>query len=142
MRRNRRFPAAKRSVPAARQFVAAALNGAPEDIRDSVMLMVSELAMNAVQHARTEFTVGVELTCGTLQVEVADMGAGVPEACPAPPVSDLHGRGLFIVARLSDAWGVDPARGGPGKKVWFRVSLAPGPGALAQSATPLVQPAN
>jgi anti-sigma regulatory factor (Ser/Thr protein kinase) len=139
VRLDRRFPAAKRSVPEARQFVAGALNGAPADVRDSVMLMVSELAMNAVQHARTQFTVAVELAGKTLQVEVADAGTGVPEICPAPPVADLHGRGLFIVERLSDAWGVAPALSGPGKSVWFRIGLLP---ESSPESSPLAQSAS
>lgn len=124
MKADRRFPAAKVSVPAARQFAAGALNGVSDGIRDSVTLMVSELAMNAVQYAQTEFTVQVELTGGMLRVEVADLGAGTPQLCPVPPISSPHGRGLLIVSKLADQWGVTPASDGTGKSVWFQIATS------------------
>jgi anti-sigma regulatory factor (Ser/Thr protein kinase) len=79
--------------------------------------------MNAVQYARTTFVVSIDLTGDGLRVAVTDSGGGNPEAQPLPPASNPHGRGLFIVDRLADEWGVSPAGDGPERTVWFRVAM-------------------
>jgi anti-sigma regulatory factor (Ser/Thr protein kinase) len=66
--------------------------------------------------------VSVELTGDSLRVAVTDSGGGSPEAQPLPPASSPHGRGLFLVDRLADEWGVSPAADGPERTVWFRVA--------------------
>jgi anti-sigma regulatory factor (Ser/Thr protein kinase) len=120
---DRSFAPDAASIRAARRFVLAAIGGAPPDLRDAISVMVSELAMNAVQYARTTFVVSVDLTGDGLRVTVTDSGGGNPEAQPHPPASSLHGRGLFLVGRLADEWGVSPAAGGPRRTVWFRVAM-------------------
>jgi hypothetical protein len=45
------------------------------------------------------------LTTGLLRVELTDSGGGTLVARPLPDAASLHGRGLFIVGKLSDAWG-------------------------------------
>jgi anti-sigma regulatory factor (Ser/Thr protein kinase) len=110
------------SIRAARRFVLAAAGELAPDLRDAISVMVSELAMNAVQYARTPFVVSIELTGDSLLVEVTDSGGGNPEAQPLPPASSPHGRGLFLVGRLADEWGVSPAADGPERTVWFRVA--------------------
>lgn len=117
------------SIRAARRFVLDAVGDAASEQRDAISVMVSELAMNAVQYAHTTFDVRMELTGGSLRVEVTDSGGGIPEIQPLPPATSPHGRGLFIVARLSDEWGIIPPAGGAQKGVWFRVALRGGPGA-------------
>jgi serine/threonine-protein kinase RsbW len=111
------------SVRAARQFVLAAAGGAAPRQRDAISVMVSELAMNAVQYARTAFGVSVERTGESLRVAVTDSGGGDPQAQPLPSASSLHGRGLFIVGQLSDEWGISPAAGAGQKTVWFRLAM-------------------
>ena len=85
--------------------------------------MAGELVMNAVQHARTEFQVTVELTGATVRVEVTDSGGGLPAAGPMPPPGSPHGRGLPIVDSLADDWGVIPAHQGLGKGIWFQIAM-------------------
>jgi anti-sigma regulatory factor (Ser/Thr protein kinase) len=119
---DRSFASDAASIRAARRFVLAAVGGAPSDLRDAISVMVSELAMNAVQYARTTFVVSIDLTGDGLRVAVTDSGGGNPEAQPLPPASSPHGRGLFIVDRLADEWGVGPAGDGPERTVWFRVA--------------------
>ena len=120
---DRSFAPDAASIRAARRYVLAAIAGAPPDLRDATSVMVSELAMNAVQYARTTFVLSVDLTGGSLRVAVTDSGGGNPEAQPLPPASSPHGRGLFLVDRLADEWGVSPAAGGPERTVWFRVAM-------------------
>ena len=121
---DRSFAPDATSIRAARRFVLAAVGGAPPDLRDAISVMVSELVMNAVQYARTTFVVSIDLTGDSLCVVVTDSGGGNPEAQPLPPASSPHGRGLFLVDRLADEWGVSPAVGGPERTVWFRVAMS------------------
>src|SRR5947209_19023821 len=123
MKTSRSFRSDPESVSAARRFVLQAVGTAPSGLRDTIAVMAGELAMNAVQHARTEFQVTVELTGATLRVEVTDSGSGLPAAGPMPAPGSLHGRGLPIVDGLADDWGVIPARHGPGKGIWFQIAM-------------------
>jgi two-component sensor histidine kinase len=112
----RRFPATTASVGQARRFLLGELPDAAQgEDADELVLMLSELSTNAVQHAATEFEVAVYVApdCSRVRVEVSD-GAG---GFPAPPeqVPDApHGRGLHIVRALADAWGIEMRRDRPG----------------------------
>jgi anti-sigma regulatory factor (Ser/Thr protein kinase) len=123
VRIDRSFTPDPASIRAARRFVLDAVGDAGQELRDAISVMVSELAMNAVQYARTAFDVRMDLTEESLRVEVSDSGGGTPEVQPPPPASSPHGRGLFIVDQLSDEWGVIPAGDGAEKSVWFRISM-------------------
>ena len=123
MRIDRSFAPDAASIRAARRFVLDAVGDAGQERLDAISVMVSELAMNAVQYARSGFDVRMELTDESLRVEVSDAGGGHPEARPRPPASSSRGRGLFIVDQLSDEWGVLPALDGSQKSVWFRISM-------------------
>jgi len=120
------FSAVDASVGAARTFVTGMMADAQADIQDSVALMVSELATNALVHASGGFAVSVERSDGSMFVSISDRGEGTP-VLQAPPSSEPHGRGLRIVDKLSDEWGISPPPGGGrrGKTVWFRLSLHP-----------------
>lgn len=82
--------------------------------------MVSELATNAVQHARSDFEVTITSARGGICAEVSDTGGGHPAARHATPAQET-GRGLKIVAALADSWGVSPRA--TGKAVWFAINL-------------------
>ena len=128
----RRFPAATSSVGQARRFLLAQLPGASDSEADALVLMLSELATNAVQHAATEFDVRVRVEPGghRVRVEVTDGATGFPT--PQDQVADApHGRGLHIVRTLADAWGVEMRRDRPGKTVWFSLPLAAEDGGVA-----------
>jgi anti-sigma regulatory factor (Ser/Thr protein kinase) len=83
-------------------------------------LLVSELVGNAVRHtgART-FGLRMGRRRGWVRVEVRDPSRALP--CLVPIVRDLDesGRGLFLVDRLSDRWGVDLLP--RGKTTWFEL---------------------
>jgi len=107
----REFPASKHAPGRARRFVAAALQADGAAGRaDDAALVVTELATNAVLHARSGFT--VTLTTGpAIRISVRD--AGQPPARPLP-VAPLHGLGMIAV--LASRWGTTPVTGG--KEVW------------------------
>jgi two-component sensor histidine kinase len=124
MKACRTFSPEVASIRAARHFVLRAAGTLPTHTGDAISVMVSELAMNAVQYAATDFDVQVELSDGHLRVEVSDAGGGQPAAGPIPPLASPHGRGLILVGELADAWGVVPVPDAPGKSVWFTIAVA------------------
>jgi anti-sigma regulatory factor (Ser/Thr protein kinase) len=122
MRETRRFPNRPSSVTQARRYVREAITGAPPEVADAIELMTSELATNSIRHASTAFDVGVDRSARSIRVEVTDEGAGVPTVL-SPDPTQSSGRGLFIVDKFADEWGVTAASGHTTKTVWFRVAL-------------------
>jgi anti-sigma regulatory factor (Ser/Thr protein kinase) len=113
----RQFSPTPESVSDARRFVAEALGPLPAEIVERVQLITSELATNCVVHARTPFAVSVIREREEIRVEVRDSSDELP--VPRRPRADEPtGRGLLIVAALSDDWGVVPMVEG-GTTVWF-----------------------
>jgi len=115
-----RFLADPRSAGHARRFAAAALDGWDLAVlRESVVLLVSELVSNAVLHADTPVAVRLVESGPRLRVEVSD-------GSPASPrmrhfsLDSATGRGLQLVDSLASDWGVEPRD--EGKRVWFEVT--------------------
>lgn len=106
----------------ARWWLAALLrqHGLEHELHD-VMVMLSELATNAVKHAGSAFEVGAAYDGRRLRVEVFDADPSVPQV-QWVPAGATSGRGLLIVETLSDAWGVTAVEGG-GKAVWFELRI-------------------
>jgi anti-sigma regulatory factor (Ser/Thr protein kinase) len=129
----RSFGLDRASVGASRKFVAETLADLPEDIRESAVLMMSELATNAVVHALTGFEVCIDRGATQVRVEVADVGEGEPRL-RSPSSSEPHGRGLRIVEELSDEWGMVESDDHAGKSVWFAVRLDPASASEAEVA--------
>jgi anti-sigma regulatory factor (Ser/Thr protein kinase) len=86
--------------------VADALSEAGLSATDEVLLVVSELATNAVRHGAGDMEVRVVPGIDQVRVEVLDDGgAAVPEPPGAPPIAGVGGRGLHLVRAMSQAWG-------------------------------------
>jgi anti-sigma regulatory factor (Ser/Thr protein kinase) len=135
MTSRRRFDASVEAVGAARKFVDESIADAATDIRDSVSLMVSELATNALLHAASGFDVSVVRSGPSLLVTVSDHGdEGMPRM-QAPRSSEPHGRGLRVVDALSEEWGVSTTED-DGKTVWFRIRLQPSTSDSSTSGDP------
>jgi serine/threonine-protein kinase RsbW len=119
------FLAEPGSVANVRRFVSESLGDSNLDLRDEILLVVSELASNALRHAEgRSYAVGVQQIRGGVRVTVTDRGGGLP-APREPETADLAGRGLRIVDAFSTSWGVHRISGGRGKSVWSEV-LHPG----------------
>ncbi|MFD9368605.1 ATP-binding protein [Streptomyces sp. NPDC060020] len=139
------LPSDPASVAAARRYVADVLSewGLPEDAEtaDSVRLIVSELATNAVQHTFGQsptFTVDIRLERQEwLRVGVTDSHPRWPKRLPAAVQQD-NGRGMVIIRWLAAEAGgrlsVTPTEEG-GKTVWIALPWAVGAPAAARSAT-------
>jgi len=102
---------------------------------DPAALGVTELLTNVHQHAQPDktCTVEIELLLDRLTVSVHDHDPRLPVVEDADP-SATCGRGLAMVAAVSESWGVRPD-GESGKVVWFTLS-APSPIAPVPVRTP------
>jgi anti-sigma regulatory factor (Ser/Thr protein kinase) len=87
-------------------------------------LAVSELVTNAVRHAATDIRLELTLAGSLLDVAVHDAGPGRPTVL-APTGRTIGGRGLAIVAKLAETWGVDEDPDRIGKTVWCRIRVEP-----------------
>lgn len=94
-------------------------------MREDVLLMVSELMTNAVEHGSgpgEPIVLSVSIAPRLLRVTVTDRTV-------APPVlrhvsaDRIDGRGMSIIDQLADRWGVDVTD--CGKSVWFEMPLDP-----------------
>ncbi|MER5871569.1 SpoIIE family protein phosphatase [Streptomyces sp. NPDC002044] len=89
---------------------------------DEIELAADELMTNALVHTDGGAQVGLRLTAqGRVRFEVEDTSSALPRPREAGDWEE-SGRGLLLVDRLADAWGVEP-RGG-GKRVWCEFDLA------------------
>ncbi|WP_329430770.1 ATP-binding protein [Streptosporangium sp. NBC_01495] len=122
------FPGRVESVPEARAWARDLLAGRVEvSVLDDVLLLLSELATNAVAHSDSgraadgRMTVYVARLPGAVHVEVTDDGseASAP-AVRVPEADDDGGRGLWLVAMVAAGWGSH--RDDAGGSVWFRVA--------------------
>ncbi|MFW5469086.1 ATP-binding protein [Knoellia sp. CPCC 206435] len=78
---------------------------------DDMVLAASELATNAIQHARTPFDVELSRANGLVRIVVTDSSASTVTR-RAPDDLDESGRGLMIVELVSHEWGTDTDRHG------------------------------
>ncbi|MEU5683706.1 ATP-binding protein [Streptomyces venezuelae] len=123
------LPSDPASVPAARKYVSRVLAewGLPgeAEVAETIRLIVSELATNAVQHTLGQsptFTVDVELERDEqLRIGVTDSHPRYPKRLPAAVQQD-NGRGMVIIRWLTAECGgrlsVSPTDEG-GKTVWI-----------------------
>ncbi|MEU7008742.1 ATP-binding protein [Streptomyces sp. NPDC046332] len=140
------LPSDPASVSAARSYVADVLTGwglaEADDTADTVRLIVSELATNAVQHTFGQsptFTVDIRLEREEqLHIGVTDSHPRWPKRLPAAVQQD-NGRGMVIIRFLTAEAGgrlsVTPTREG-GKTVWVNLpwTAAPHQALAAQPA--------
>jgi CheY-like chemotaxis protein len=110
------------SVSDARRFVRQTLaEWGIVDPVDDALLVVSELAANALTHAHSSYRVRIATTDAALRIEVDDDGAGTPEPQPLTETEE-HGRGLHLVGALAVSWGMEAAETG-GKRVWAELPI-------------------
>jgi anti-sigma regulatory factor (Ser/Thr protein kinase) len=109
------------SVAAARRFIEAraAAWSFPRPAGEQLVLIGSELVTNAVLHARTELTLTIEPRGDRVRISVKDRSQA-PATLRHYPTDALTGRGLGVMAALSDRWGISAAA--DGKVVWAELA--------------------
>ena len=106
------YPFSRQAPAAARHFTVATLDAwGAGDLTGDAALVVTELAANAILHARSAFTVSLSAHDDLVRISVRDASplAGGLRAAP------LHG--LAAVDALASRWGVE-SHGNAGKTVW------------------------
>ncbi|WP_188269088.1 MULTISPECIES: ATP-binding protein [unclassified Streptomyces] len=130
-----RFSSTPRGARLARRLVGVRLDewGVPygSGAHEAVVLVVSELATNAVRHGHVpgrDFHLLLRLSAGprpVVRVEVSDTRTErVPLVKPSDPELMDGGRGLLLVGDVSERWGWYPRSGAPGKTVWAECRIA------------------
>jgi two-component sensor histidine kinase len=121
-------------VSAARKFTTATMERwGVADRGPDVAVVVSELLSNALRHGLLPPTdgrqdqpirLGLVHSGPSVMCAVADPS----DQLPVPRDADIlaeSGRGLHVIASLSDQWGSCMARGRPGKVVWATFTTTP-----------------
>jgi PAS domain S-box-containing protein len=118
----RHIPSHERAVRDARRLVATTLRRwhAPQRVLDDLVLVVSELAANAVLHGRPPIQLRLRRTPSHIVLELHDTAPYLPRK-QRPTPDDEHGRGLQLVSSLCDRWGTRPTA--DGKAVWCMRSI-------------------
>ncbi|AXI76460.1 SpoIIE family protein phosphatase [Peterkaempfera bronchialis] len=112
-------PGDPQALIAARHLIreAARAWGVPER-SDEIELVADELVTNALRHTDGGALLSLRLLTGPhrrLRVEVQDRSSALPRR-REPGWEATSGRGMLLVDRVADVWGVDPR--GTGKCVW------------------------
>ncbi|MEV5386173.1 SpoIIE family protein phosphatase [Streptomyces sp. NPDC052721] len=121
-------PGDPEALTRARHMIQAAVRAwGAHDLADEIELVAGELITNALMHTEGSAIVTLRALDGgdrRLRIEVEDCSSALPRRRDAGEIG-VSGRGLVLVERLADSWGVE-ARGG-GKAVWceFRVPWPP-----------------
>ncbi|MEV0007785.1 ATP-binding protein [Streptomyces sp. NPDC047973] len=117
-----RLPSRPESAATARRITACVMLRQwqlPPQTAEYGVLLVSELVGNAVRHTGARvFGLRMLRRRGWIRVEVRDPSRGLPCLMPVREL-DVSGRGLFLVDKLSDRWGVDLLP--RGKTTWFEM---------------------
>ncbi len=101
---------------AVRQFVVDTLLRRGHDRHlESASIVVSELATNAIMHARSDFVVSMSSRDGSVRLAVRDASTAIPSV-RAPSPTTMSGRGLLLIGVLAQRWGTEIV--GDGKIVW------------------------
>lgn len=112
------FPGQPDQVSRVRHAVGQQVRDTP--VADDVILIVSELASNAVLHSNSRdeiFAVTCQVYPRCVRIEVADLGGQWHD--PGP---DDRPHGLEIVKALATRWGIRPGTAGI-RVVWARVEF-------------------
>lgn len=124
------FPGHAPAVGLARRFVAGVLGEGFPGL-DDVLVLVSEVASNAVKHSASgdggAFEIAVAVARESVRVEVSDQGSvSEPRLADDDQPADVltGGRGLRIVDMLATKWG--HVGDELGRVVWFEVTAKPG----------------
>jgi anti-sigma regulatory factor (Ser/Thr protein kinase) len=90
------------------------------EMTETALLLVSELATNAIRHGSPPVRLSLRLDRDRLRVEVTDSSPALPELSRPDP-NQIGGRGLQIVQLLSARWGASASPRRLGKTVWFEL---------------------
>jgi anti-sigma regulatory factor (Ser/Thr protein kinase) len=96
-----------------------------EDVTERSALVVTEVVTNSVTHAgltaAQPIDLNIQVLPACLRIEVTDKGtAGFDPVVTLPNPGQNSGRGFWMVAQLTDRWGVDVTHS---TRVWCEFDL-------------------
>jgi anti-sigma regulatory factor (Ser/Thr protein kinase) len=91
------------------------------ELTETALLLVSEVATNAIRHGAPPVRLSLRLEKTRLRVEVTDSSPVLPELTTPNP-EQPGGRGLQIVQQLAATWGASSSPRRLGKTVWFELT--------------------
>jgi anti-sigma regulatory factor (Ser/Thr protein kinase) len=108
-----------------RRWAARNLGALDDGHLGDVMLVATELVTNAYDHGNGALRVQMSHTSAPcrVRIEVDDSCREPPRLTRVPGIRP-HGRGMLIVDRLAEDWGVRQNHDTGGKTVWAEVSCA------------------
>lgn len=113
------------SVPAARRFVRDVLRAWELDAtEEAAVQLTSELATNALLHARSGFRISLVRRSDAVRLQVGDTSAAMPQRRSFSTTATT-GRGMRLLDAYGLRWGAELLEGDPPyrKQVWVDVSL-------------------
>jgi anti-sigma regulatory factor (Ser/Thr protein kinase) len=113
------LPEDQPDLVAMRAWIGTLLRDLSEDIRLDVLLVCTELASNAYEHAAGPRAVRVQRHLDYIRVEVDDHTPAELPHVGESRLGDSRGRGLLLVSQLSRCWGTREMVGG--KTVWAEI---------------------
>jgi anti-sigma regulatory factor (Ser/Thr protein kinase) len=105
-----------------RSRTAQLLDGQPVEVVQDVLLVITELVDNVVQHTDGGGELLMGRDDGAVRVEVYDHSRAFPQL-QRHDVRRAGGRGLLLVAAIAATWGSRPTP--TGKVVWAHVTTPP-----------------
>lgn len=118
----RHFPALTGSPRLVRVFIRTTLQEwGLAHLVDDAMLVATELATNAIRHARSDFAVSLARSRHGVRLAVGDTRSDMATSRPAD--DDTDGRGLHLIAATAREWGHH--RLDSGKLVWAEIGAPP-----------------
>ncbi|WP_329792656.1 ATP-binding protein [Lentzea sp. DG1S-22] len=113
------LPEGTPDLAAVRAWVGALLQDLSEDTRLDVLLVCTELASNAYEHAQGPRVVRVQRHTDFVRVEVDDHTPAELPQLGQSRLGDSRGRGLILIAQISRCWGTREFTGG--KTIWAEI---------------------
>ena len=112
------LPPVPASIVQARHAVERLADAVPDDLLESLRLLVSEVVTNSVRYGTGPIHLRISATSGVVRVEVEDRGPGFEPDLDLVDAERHSGWGLFLVDRLTARWGVTADRT---TTVWFEL---------------------
>jgi anti-sigma regulatory factor (Ser/Thr protein kinase) len=103
-----------------RSRTAELLAGQPTEVVQDVLLVVTELVANVVQHTGDGGELHLACHDGRVRIAVHDQSRSFPQL-QRPDPRRPGGRGLMLVAAVAETWGSRPTP--TGKVVWAHISM-------------------
>ena len=116
-----RLPDGLEAAAEARRAVDRLTDHLPPQILEDVRFLVNELVTNGVKYGRGSIRLLASISHAAVHVEVLDDGRGFRPQVEEPTIDQTSGRGLFLVEKMADRWGVTETNG---TRVWFEIDCS------------------